>query len=278
MSNTYRPTNRLCRRATGLGFSLTGLVTAALMVSAMHALAGGATLKVTKEIRYPTSYEVTGLTGIRTGPGGGLSSTVGAVVEPSNFETREVGVVMSVEATVGDLSAWNNTMATLEQEQMYGNTPLIVAAATGNESEVRRLLARRSAVNTKNRNGATALFGAAAGGFDGIVRMLIDRGAQVNLRSRDGSSPLMFAARNGHTKVVETLLAAGAAVNQADENGRTPLMLAVFDGHADVVNRLTAAGANVNVHDRNGSTPLKLASAREHNDMVVLLTRLGARQ
>lgn len=53
-----------------------------------------ATLKVVTEYIYPTSFEVTGLSS--TSGAAGNSTTTGAVVEPSNFETREVGVILSV--------------------------------------------------------------------------------------------------------------------------------------------------------------------------------------
>ena len=61
-----------------------------------------ATLKVVTEYIYPTSFEVSGIRGNNNNDndnnnGGG---NVGAVVEPSSFETREVGVILQVTPEV----------------------------------------------------------------------------------------------------------------------------------------------------------------------------------
>ncbi len=54
-----------------------------------------ATIKVVTEYIYPTDFEVTPITA--TGGGGaGTSQIIGGVVEPSGFETREVGVILTV--------------------------------------------------------------------------------------------------------------------------------------------------------------------------------------
>ncbi len=54
-----------------------------------------AVMKVVTEYIYPTEFQVTGL---QSGGGnnGGSSTTTGAVVEPQNFEMREVGVILQV--------------------------------------------------------------------------------------------------------------------------------------------------------------------------------------
>jgi len=54
-----------------------------------------AVMKVVTEYIYPTEFEVTGL---QSGGGynGGTSTTTGAVVEPQNFEMREVGIILQV--------------------------------------------------------------------------------------------------------------------------------------------------------------------------------------
>jgi general secretion pathway protein D len=52
-----------------------------------------ATIKVVREFIYPTEFTVTPITG--TGAGG-VNTIVGGVVEPGGFQTREVGVILSV--------------------------------------------------------------------------------------------------------------------------------------------------------------------------------------
>ncbi|MEI7899734.1 MAG: hypothetical protein WCK89_05745 [bacterium] len=55
-----------------------------------------AVLKVVTEYIYPTEFEVTGLQSNGGGNNNSSSTTTGAVVEPQNFEMREVGVILQV--------------------------------------------------------------------------------------------------------------------------------------------------------------------------------------
>jgi hypothetical protein len=239
--------------------------------------AAGAFIKVVTEYRYPTSYTVTPITATAAG-GAGTAQIVGGVVEPGDFETREVGSIMVVEATAVDLSLVRNTAPSREQQHVHGNTALMLAAASGDLGKTRVLLSRGVDVDARNRYGSTALMGASAGGFQDVVNTLLRRGAFVNSISRSGSTALMFAARNGHANVVRMLLAAGALVSVADESGKSALMHAVEGGHTAIVQHLVKAGADVNRRDRAGTSPLTLAATRNDRSMLILLTRLGARQ
>lgn len=55
--------------------------------------AAEATIKVVREYIYPTEFTVTPIMGAAAG---GINTVVGGVVEPGGFETREVGVILSV--------------------------------------------------------------------------------------------------------------------------------------------------------------------------------------
>ena len=57
-----------------------------------------AAIKVVTEYIYPTEFTVTGIAG--AGDGGDAAGVVGAVVEPSGFEMREVGVILEVAPEV----------------------------------------------------------------------------------------------------------------------------------------------------------------------------------
>jgi uncharacterized protein len=220
---------------------------------------------------YPTEFEL--VPGVIDASGRAITETV---VVPRNFQTREVGIRMSVEATVSDLSAPSAALASLEGTR-NGNTPLMLAATAGDLSAVRRLLGRGASVNAKNYRGSTALMGASAGGFEDVVRLLLAGSANVNSKAGDGSTALMFAARNGHTDVVKLLLQKGAEPNAFDNSGLTALMYAVDGGHAETVQALLAGGANGNVRDRHGTTPLKLAAFRADEDVAALLVGAAPR-
>jgi general secretion pathway protein D len=83
-----------------------------------------ATIKVVTEYIYPTEFTVSGLAG--GGGGGDVGAMVGAVVEPAGFQTREVGVLLSVlpeVSTEGQLINLTMTPEVVEFEKWenYGS-------------------------------------------------------------------------------------------------------------------------------------------------------------
>lgn len=236
------------------------------MLVGFCAMLPAAELKFVTEYRYPTAFEVVPIGGVNGEP-------IGAVVTPTDFETREVGVVMSVSVAVGLIGGMNAMVD--GRFLINGNTPLMVAATAGDLRQTRKQLKRGVDVNAENRFGSTALLGAAAGGYSDIVDMLLEYKANVNAQSKDGNTPLIFAAKNGHADVVNKLLGKGALVNTSDDTGRNALMHAVAQGHAAVVQTLLKNGARADTKDRDGVTPLMLAQKHNHRDIVVLLTRGG---
>jgi len=91
---------------------------------------------------------------------------------------------------------------------------LIAASMTGDESEMRVLLAAAGA------------------------------GAAVNSR-HNGQTPLLCASAQGHTGVVRFLLAARAEVDAAVITGQTALLVAIHSGHLDLARMLLEAGAEL---------------------------------
>lgn len=235
-----------------------------------------AELRVTTEYIYPTRYEIRGGQMV-VGPNG-TTVLQDPVVIPTEFATREVGVIMSVEALLSPLESGTVTITSLEQKNRNGNTELMLAATSGDLDKVRQLLQKGAIVNARNYYGSSALMGAAAGGFEDVAKLLLLKSAYPNSKSNTGSTPLMFAARNGHLAVVKLLLQSGAKVNDTDNEGLTPLMFAVGGGHKTVVAQLIASGARLDTRDRHGTTPTRLAEVRKEDDILVLLTRGGNRK
>jgi hypothetical protein len=232
-----------------------------------------AEIKVVTEYRYPTSFEVTPIT--QTMPDGSVR-VVGGITTPKDFETREVGVYMSVVADIARIAGV--AAVTDGMKLLNENTDLMVAATSGDYSLARKTMAKGTSVDARNRFGSTALMGASAGGFEKIVKLLLDSGANPNVASASGSTALGFAAKNGHVPVIQMLLEKGADINAADGEGLNPLMQAVRGGYASAAKVLIDKGADVNQPDRSGSTPLMLAQARNERDLVILLTKVGNRK
>lgn len=256
---------------------VTGTWAAALLMMCVSPGAPAAEIKVVTEYRYPTAFTVEPIVGGGGGAGFNVARPVGAVVEPSDFVTREVGTRLSVYATTASRAPrYSALRRRIEQKTLHGNTDLMLASTRGDTPEVKRLLAAGATVNAKNRQGSTALMGAAAGGFDDVLQLLLDRKADANSLSDKGSTALMFAAKNGHAQSVARLLENGARVNATDIGGRSALMHAISRGHTPTARLLLKHGADIMLQDRNGNDALRLASAQRDRDLVVLLTRAQA--
>jgi len=105
------------------------------------------------------------------------------------------------------------------------------AAFNGDITAIKQHIAAGTDVNAKGENGETPLILAAATGHKKIVELLIANGADVNAADDWAHPPLHIAAGYGHTEIVELLITASADVNATVASGRhkgmTPLDQAI---------------------------------------------------
>lgn len=190
---------------------------------------------------------------------------------------------------------------------------LVQAAAGGDASRVRALLAKGVSANVRDSEthalglewNITPLMCAAAKGHGEIVRALLDAGADVSAASdahKDdggpGSQSLHHALTNKHLAIAELLLNAGADPNAVGRYGRTPLTSAVAAMSAEAVRLLLGRGADVNLKPkrkdyepplyvaastinatssmvmRNGKMVLEVSEIWERKDEVMEIFRL----
>ncbi|GLB12364.1 hypothetical protein AtubIFM57258_010046 [Aspergillus tubingensis] len=156
---------------------------------------------------------------------------------------------------------------------------LLVATKAGIQGGVWLLLTRSNIrIEATTLNGQTPLSLAAESGQEGIVHMLLQRGASIETKNSDSQTPLSLAAANGHIRIVQMLLERGAATEPDNPNGQTPLSLAAENGHEDIVQMLLDRGAAIGTKgQRDGKTPLALAAAKGYGGIVrKLLERIDA--
>ena len=89
-------------------------------------------------------------------------------------------------------------------------TPLIYAAAGGNEAMIVYLLAEGANINAGSPNGTTALMMAIREGKVPAASLLLARGADVNKRNQNGATALSWALRGNEKALAEALRRAGA--------------------------------------------------------------------
>lgn len=96
---------------------------------------------------------------------------------------------------------------------LYGMTPLMMAASTGNVEMIRFLAQSGADVNFSpagEYGGRTALLSAITTGQAEAVETLIELKANVNFRTKDGETPLKAAQEAKNQEIVGLLKAAGA--------------------------------------------------------------------
>lgn len=184
-----------------------------------------AEIKIVTEYIYPTEYTVTPIT--TTLPNGQVIIS-GGIVIPGGFKTREVGVDMVVEASVGNLNATVSLIPSMNH-----NNQLIMASTLGDIKKVKENISKYD-VNAKNSYGSTAIMGACSVGSEIIVKMLIEKGADINVFNEYGLNPLMCAVKNNHKNVVKILLGKNAK-DIKNKDGVSAMDLALKNGNEEII-------------------------------------------
>jgi ankyrin repeat protein len=176
----------------------------------------------------------------------------------------------------------------LSRRDVYGQTPLLVAARKGRKAAAEQLLRHGSSIDERldKGNGAqtgfTALHLASENGHVPIVRLLLEAGAAINSQGENDHTPLSIAVFRGRTEVVQVLLDAGADMTlhntgKLESNSITLLGLASFRGHADIVQLLIAAGVDVNErYEDDFAIALWDSASRQRTDCIRILLEAGA--
>lgn len=125
----------------------------------------------------------------------------------------------------------------IDQANLAGETPLMMAVLKGHAGVVRRLIERGAAVN---RTGWSPLHYAASGPDASLVQLLVDRGATLDARSPNGSTPLMMAAQYGPEDAVQMLLMRKADASLRNDLGLTAADFARRGGREQLAKQLDA--------------------------------------
>ncbi|XP_038066105.1 ankycorbin-like [Patiria miniata] len=162
-------------------------------------------------------------------------------------------------------------------------TPLHIAAITGNPGAARILVDHGANGNETDRNGQTAMHNVCSNPSSGSCGTLeaILRYSKVKLqldkRNYSGFTPMHISVMNRQYGLTKLLIEHGANVNCPDDkSGWTPLFHAVTNQDTEHVQLLMTGNAQVNQQSYSGNTALHVATGRGFSEIVRLLMRYGA--
>lgn len=202
----------------------------------------------------------------------------------------------------GDLAAIDELLkgpCDIEQEGMWGNTPLLAACMNDKGDVAVRLINLGANIAAMNENRASPLHFATvegdltvveaiinsamdAGGEE-LVRKLVNCGdAKIYNRHLDAyasRTPVCSAAESGFVDIVCALVAAGANTEAcSSEDGRTALWLACSQSRTGIARHLLQTGAKANTKDAFGISALQAAvraNRPESEEAALLLLSHG---
>ena len=158
------------------------------------------------------------------------------------------------------LQQWLNWHVWKLPNRALGNGDLLSAAAAGDASAVKKLLALGLAVNATDAQGATPLLRAAGNGHADVVALLLQQGADATRAAASGATALSAAVIARNADVVRALASHGVEIDQRLKGGGTALMIAAALGYPEIAVALLKAGANVDALDESHTRALHAAT------------------
>lgn len=173
----------------------------------------------------------------------------------------------------------------LNQADVDGRTPLMLAASRAHTEVMEELLAKKALYGRQDKLGKTVLHHAVESESISAVRVLLKSSTlkqqqiQELMASVDkyDSTALHRAAAIGMLEAVQLFHDCGANMTVKDDAEQTPLHMAVRSGHSETVQALiTSDSSLVAAEDDTGQTPLHYACANGHGGICLLLLQNGA--
>lgn len=157
--------------------------------------------------------------------------------------------------------------ASLDVENIYGNTPLLIAVTYEQFNEMDWLIARGAFTKWKrNQTGYTALLCAADVGKRKVLPWLPAWGCLRGIH-------IYYA---GNKAVMKRLLELGADIADRSDDGTNVLLAACYSGSVDMVDWLhTEHGLSLDVTDNDHTTPVIAAARRGATDLISYLIGKG---
>jgi uncharacterized protein len=167
-----------------------------------------------------------------------VSRLLAAGFDPNTRDERgQVGLYVALRAGSAKVAAalFAHPAIAIDEANVAGETPLMMAALRGNLEWTARLAERGARIN---REGWSPLLYAASGAEPKVVAWLLEHGADVESRAPNGTTPLMMAARYGAEASVDLLLGRGADTQRRNAQGLDAAAFARLGGREKLAARL----------------------------------------
>lgn len=160
-------------------------------------------------------------------------------------------------------------------QDIYGNTPLHIAAKHGASKIANLLISNGVKVNVINSLKMTALMYAAESNSVQIARMLLIEHADVSITDINGRNAFMYCACKDAVDIARPLFAKGIDINSKDNDGNTALHLCAVYNSYQFALFLVEIGADATIKNLEGKTPYKVAQEKTgiNPDLLELLKK-----
>ena len=174
------------------------------------------------------------------GAKGDLIDTKGMNVLASAAAFGQVGVINAIGEKLG--VGENMPQKALEQADVKGQTPLMIALRYGHDAAAHSLLQLGAKVNVFDRTGLTPLAMVCKSGHNTAIPALLDSpNCELERANSAKHTPLMLCCLVGNEEAMDMLLTRGAVASARGPEGKTALMLAAAAGHCGAVKLLVTA-------------------------------------
>lgn len=180
-------------------------------------------------------------------------------------EADDISSSVSYEGFLSLVSFLVENGASVDRQNIHGDTALIQAVRQNNVPIMTLLLSRGPLLDLRDEDGDPALVSAARRGHSEAASLLLDHGVSLDQRNVHGQTALLTAVRENNMQVMAIILRRDPSLDLQDEYGNTALLLAAHKGLKDLVIDLVRRGASVDLQNRAGGTPLLAAIRRDYD-------------
>ncbi len=194
-------------------------------------------------------------------------------------DLSEIDYNLILAAETGDSTEVTNLIdsgANVNATTYDGITPLMYACDNNHYTIAKILILNSADVNAIPQNSITSLLSTAINGNWEIGELLIQYNANINLGDKEGMNPLHYASYFGNYYYADMLLYYDANINAKDNKGKNALHYAVLSKDLDIIDLLISKGININARDDYGNTILMTAVAKENTEIIKILLENGA--